>query len=275
TPNGGQSGNNGQLLNGNGSEGNSGQVPIGGQVGNGNQIVNGNEQQGNKSKPTNGGQVGNDGQVSINYEFLSFLEETGSGAKKYLISYPKRLGEMLDGVLSIQAGFKIKDLKTNPGNRNLYQILGENKAVNGNNPMHKFLNKRYQKYLENFNDNKLILWNGNLRSDDKVKAKKINIFFNSNTKFQTALKRIGKDFSDNWNPFSNPFNSANKGIGKIINKEFFKLSKIAKGNGLGNVLLSTGGRIIDYASDSKKFFKSTSFAAGITTDVAFGVEPLQ
>ncbi|WP_458415048.1 hypothetical protein ACNQFZ_09720 [Schinkia sp. CFF1] len=204
-------------------------------------------------------------------ETVNDIHGAAKQAKKYLVTFPKRFGEILDGTLSIAAGFKIKDLKTATGNKNLYQILGRTTFTNANNPVAMWLNLRYQNYLESFNDKKLILRNNTLRSGTEVKAKKIAPFFQSNIGFKTALKKIGKDFSDNWNPFSNPFNPANKGIGKVVNKEFFKFSKVAKGSGLGNVLLSTGGRIINYATDSKKHFKSTDFAAGITTDVAFGV----
>lgn len=205
------------------------------------------------------------------YETANSIHDFGKNAKKYLVTYPKRLGEMLDGILSIRAGFRIKDLHTASGNKNLYQILGRTTVTNANNPVSMWLNLRYQNYLVSFNDKKLILRNNILRNGTEVKAKKITPFFQSNVGFKSALKKIGKDFSDNWNPFSNPFNPANKGIGKFVNKEFFKFSKVAKGSGLGNVLLSTGGRIIDYATDSKKSFKSTDFAAGISTDVAFGV----
>lgn len=205
--------------------------------------------------------------------FFAQIHDVGKKAKKLFVTYPKKFGEILDGSLSIFAGFKITDLETASGNKNLYKILGKTTftKVDAKNPLTMWLNLRYQNYLESFKESKLVLRNGILRSGTEVKAKKINKFFQSNTKFNTVLAKIGKDFSDNWNPFSNPFNPANKGLGKVFNKEFFKLSKVAKGSGLGNVLLATGGRIIDYATDSKKSFKSTDFAAGITTDVAFGV----
>jgi len=89
--------------------------------------------------------------------------------------------------------------------------------------------------------------------------------------FKTVTSKIGKEMSENWFGINNPLKPSNWKSGNIINKEFFKLSKVAKGNGIANVLLSVAPRISDFAQQENKSAHVTDFAAGITTDVAFGV----
>jgi hypothetical protein len=195
--------------------------------------------------------------------------------KKVLNTYPKKFGEMLDGVLSIAAGFKITDLNTATGNKNLYKIMGKDKLINNpSNPVSLWLNNRYKTYLESFNESKLILrgdgsGNRNLRSGSEVKAKKFNAFFDQNLSFKNVVGKAGKELSENWTGLKNPLKLSNWKTG-LVNKEFFKLSKLAKGNGLSNVLISAGTRIAEFQKNPSQAFSKTDLAAGLTTDAMFG-----
>ncbi|MBD8071138.1 hypothetical protein [Bacillus sp. PS06] len=278
-PNGGQAAEGGEGPNGGqaveGGEGpNGGQAAEGGEGPNGGQAAEGGNGPNGGQTPTGGnGQGGEATEGGLANTILNF----GSNAKKWLITYPKTAGDFLDGTLSMIAGFQIKDLKTATGNKNLMQIMGDKKFTNSTNPIAKWLNSRYQNYLEGFKQNKLILKGrqitetvvdsaGNtvrqnsifkdLRSGDVVKQKRLMPFLTENFGPKTIASAVGKSFNENWN---------------FANKTFWKPSNMAKGSGIVNVLLSTGERIIEYATDSKKSFASTNFAAGITTDVMAGL----
>ncbi len=292
----GQNGGQGSL-GGNGQNG--GQGSLGGNGQNGGQgSLDGNGQTGGQGPENGSGQVdgqtppGSESTTSPFTQQVTDITANGKKLKKMMFTYPKKFGEILDGSLSIYAGFQIKDLNTHSGNRNLYKIMGKSYIHTPNASLSVWLNSRYHKYLEGLADNKAVLKgkqstiktldeNGNIvkknivtkniRTGDLVKKKKIFNFIDKNTSFKNVFKKAGTELSENWFGVNNVFKASNWKSGNIINKNFFKLSKIAKGNGIMNVALSSGGRIFDYATDPNKSFLSTDFAAGMTTDVAFGV----
>ncbi len=278
TVDGGDGPNGGQAVNG-GEGPSGGQTVDGGNGPNGGQAVNGGD-------GPNGGDSLSGGQGSSGQELNGGTPTKGTAetilgffkdAKKYGVTYPSRLGQILDGALSIAAGFRITDLKTASGNKNLFQIMGSKQVTTATNPFTLWLNQRYQGYLEGFKENKLILRGkqvthsvydaaGNitkqnsvfkeLRTGTQVKQKRIASFLNENFGGKTVLGAVGKTFNENWN---------------FTNKTFWKPSNIAKGNGIANVVLATGERVISYFKDDSKSFRSTDFAAGITTDVMAGL----
>ncbi|MBM4763248.1 hypothetical protein [Bacillus sp. B15-48] len=284
-PNGGTAAEGGQGPNG-GTAAEGGEGPSGGTVAEGGEGPNGGTAAEGGEGPnggtaaeggqgSNGGVAGEGGQGSngsgIKWNLIEAIHGTAKEAKTWLVSNRTKAEQLLDGTLSLIAGFQIKDLNTHIGNRNLHEIVGKKNFTNSKNPIANWLDSRYQKYLQSFDESKTILRNGELRSGTQKKAKHMASFFKENFSLTSTLRTISSDFTKNWNPFANPFNANNTGIGKIINKDFFNLKNMAKGNGVVNVLLSTGDRIIDFAKNPKKSFASTDFAAGITTDMAFGV----
>lgn len=171
---------------------------------------------------------------------------------KTLNTNQKRFFTALDGGLSMYAGFKITDMKTAKGNRNLYSVHGKATILKGDNRFSKWVNKRYSNYLNSFDNRRdVIIGNSNgeykPRDGKQIKKKHISGFM----KEISSPKKIGKDvksyLKNNWVP----------------NKDFFKLKTIMKGNGIVNVVLSVSSNI----GQGKT---GTSLAAGITTDVVVG-----
>lgn len=264
-----------------------GEGPTGGQKADGGEVPSGGDATGNGQSPDGNPLDSGAGADGEPVDGIKATSEYAKTAKKYLVTFPKRFGEILDGSLSLIAGFRIKDLNTATGNKNLYQILGKNNVVKNTNPFNLWLNQRYNNYLQSFKENKLILkgtqttskfldakgktqsvvtWD--LRSGTTVKAKKMNKFIQENMSFKAVTSKIGKDMAENWFGINNPLKWKSE---KIFNRDFFKLSKMAKGNGLANVIISVAPRISEFSKQENKKAHVTDFAAGITTDVAFGV----
>ncbi|HHY71973.1 MAG TPA: hypothetical protein GX497_01860, partial [Bacillus bacterium] len=309
TPNGGQSGNNGQLLNGNGSEGNSGQVPIGGQVGNGNQIVNGNGQAGKNSQLPNGIQIPTDKWFAeyIPAEGNGRLEENGSSkipkaqfgeetttslgkilfqtrddsrgifghVKGVIVDAQNYLFSFLNKdvagpVLAKIAGF---DAKPMPNGKSGYAVtIEKNKYSN------KLLNNIYQDYKR--------YYDGETKSlgvqTKQIREKTFNTYFNSKNfrpKGMNPVKYWAKSMitavNDAWNPFTKKI-FTKKGLmdGTAFNKGFWSGSNIAKLGGPLNVILSSANSLFDYSKVGKHRdygYKSTEFAADLSVELAIGV----
>ena len=171
---------------------------------------------------------------------------------KTLNGHQKSFFKALDGALSIMAGFKITDLKTHKGNRNLYRVDGKAQILKGDNRFSKWVNKRYSDYLNSFDNRKDVIIGNNdgvykPRAGQEIKKKHISGFMKeigSPKKITNDLKTYLKN---NWVP----------------NKDFFKMKTIMKGNGILNVALSVSSNL----SQGKT---GTSLAAGITKDVIVG-----
>lgn len=64
---------------------------------------------------------------------------------------------MLDGTLANVAGYKLTDLNTVKGNKNLHLINGKAKVVKGDGVISNYLNERYSKYLGSFENRRLAI----------------------------------------------------------------------------------------------------------------------
>ena len=264
----------GNLLTG-GNATNGGDSPTGGDAKPGQTLI-GEDINGN-----NGNLGGGTGDSNSNT--ASFVESAFTwvkNLKKVVLTVPNYLGEMLDGSLSMWAGFKITDLKTAKGNKNLYQVNGRATAINGNSKLSTYLNMRYSAYLSSFENSKAVVKaaaNGSVavvdrsgkkstrnfaifqpRSDSLLKQKRIQSFLDEVTSFKSVLNKTKNYMKKNWLPIE-------KGG---LNKNFFKSSTLAKGNGLANIALSVGYRVSQNAADTSR--TGTDLAAGITTDVLLG-----
>ena len=181
--------------------------------------------------------------------------------------------KLFDGILATAAGFKVTDTKSATGNRNMVRIDGKAKVLKGDNLFSNWVNKRYSNYLGSFDNRKDVV-----KGDSKGEYKRKWYDYKKRThndatyvprngeirqKFAqgflkeiTSPKRVGKEIKTylktNWVP----------------NKDFFKPSTMIKGNGLTNVVLSVGTRLIENHNDPTR--TGTDLAAGITTDVMIG-----
>ena len=231
---------------------------------------------------TTGGETSTSGGTSnSNSSPASFVESAftwGKNLKKVVFTVPNYFGEMLDGSLSMWAGFNITDLKTAKGNKNLFQVNGRATAINGNSKLATYLNMRYSTYLKSFENSKAVVKataNGSVavkdksgkirnsaifqpRNDSPLRQKRIQGFLDEVTSFKSVLNKTKSYMKKNWLPLE-------KGG---LNKNFFKSSTLAKGNGLANIALSVGYRISQNAADTSR--TGTALAAGITTDVLLG-----
>ena len=200
--------------------------------------------------------------------------------KKGLVTIPNYAGQMLDGALSIKAGFKITDLKTASGNKNLFRVDGSATAVKGSGNLSTWLNLRYSDYLNSFENSKSVVKGkgGSVavvnpdgtkstrnyalfepRSGSELKQKRVQGFLNEITSPKSILTKTKDYMKKNWVPFDK----------MKLNKDFFKgKSVLAKGNGIANVVLSVGYRLAENAADPSR--TGTDLAAGITTDVLMG-----
>ncbi|HWK21898.1 MAG TPA: hypothetical protein VNS08_02600 [Ureibacillus sp.] len=213
----------------------------------------------------------------------SFAQQTFTAlkdTKKMFVSIPNYLGQMLDGGLSVMAGFKITDLKTASGKRNLIQVDGRATAVKGSGSISTWLNMRYSDYLNSFENSKSVVRGkgGSVavinsdgtkstrnyaifqpRSGSKIKQKHVQGFINEVTSFKSVWTKTKDYMKKNWIPLDK----------WKVNKDFFKAkSVLAKGNGIANIVLSVGSRLAENAADPKR--TGTDLAAGITTDVLLG-----
>lgn len=204
--------------------------------------------------------------------FQSLMSTLKSG-KSYFITYRNHLANMLDGTLSITAGFKLTDLETASGKKNLWRVSGDPTAVKGSGKLSTWLNMRYSDYLNSFENSKPVVRGkgggvAEIGKDGKKTTRNWAIFAPRDgqdlkqKRIQGFLDEIGpksiwnksKDYmTKNWVP---------------TNKDFFGKSAFAKGNGIANVLLSVGSRLAENAADPTR--TGTDLAAGITTDVLLG-----
>jgi hypothetical protein len=209
---------------------------------------------------------------------LEFLKNS----KKALVTIPGELGKVLDGSLSMYAGFEIKNMKNGHAKSNRWDIKGRSQAVNGTGKISNWLNKRYSNYLNSFENSKAVVKSGNatkvvsyvngkrtvtydqnyIPRNSDFKQKRIQGFIDENISPKTIVKKTGSYFKKNWIPIDN---------GKF-NSSFFNMSpkgpNLAKANGLANVVLSVGYRLAENAADSSR--TGLDLAAGISTDVVIG-----
>lgn len=209
---------------------------------------------------------------------LEFLKNS----KKALVTIPSELGKVLDGSLSIYAGFKITEMKDGNAKSNRWKIEGNSRAVDSTGKISNWLNKRYSNYLNSFDNSKAVVKSGNatkvisyvngkrtvtydpnyIPRNSEFKQKRVQGFIDENISPKTIVKKTGSYFKKNWIPIDN---------GKF-NSSFFNMSpkgpNLAKANGLANVVLSVGYRLAENAADPSR--TGVDLAAGISTDVVIG-----
>jgi hypothetical protein len=115
-----------------------------------------------------------------------------------------------------------------------YQIKGRQKFKES----FKILEKRYQQYLEKFENNNIFL-------KDRRNGEKI----------LRSSKKIGFDAWSNFN-FFKIMTSEIKNNWSFWGKNFWSPKELIKGNGFTNILLSTGGTLYDYIWAKKKVTSS-------------------
>ncbi|MFC4410828.1 hypothetical protein ACFOZY_10415 [Chungangia koreensis] len=225
------------------------------------------------SGPTGNGGGGDATNPSTDQTPLQGFFKTLKDGKRYFVTYKNHLANMLDGTLSIMAGFKLTDLNTASGKKNLWRISGDPTAVKGSGKLSTWLNMRYSDYLNSFENSKAVVKGkgggvAEIGKDGKKTTRNWSIFAPRDgqdlkqKRIQGFLDEIGpksiwnksKDYmKKNWIP---------------TNKDFFGKTALAKGNGIANIFLSVGSRLAENAADPSR--TGTDLAAGITTDVLLG-----
>lgn len=276
---------NGNTITGGDGSGNGDITP--GEAGNGNALDGGAPGKGGASTEGNGpdgvtplnpndGAPGGGGGSNSTSEAQTPLQtffSTLKDGKRYFITYRNHLANMLDGSLSIMAGFKLTNLETASGKKNLWRVSGDPTAVKGSGKLSTWLNLRYSDYLNSFENSKAVVKGkgggvAEIGKDGKKTTRNWSIFAPRDgqdlkqKRIQGFLDEIGpksiwnksKDYmKKNWIP---------------TNKDFFGKTAFVKGNGIANILLSVGSRVAENAADPSR--TGTDLAAGITTDVLIG-----
>jgi hypothetical protein len=161
------------------------------------------------------------------------------------------------GVVASIAGYKFTEHPKKGG----YKFLGNRKSDN------KIMQWFLARYSEDIKNNKRNY--NDFEKKQFLKSKGL-------AGFKETLK---KSIRDIWIPFYKEETQVKiKGqkIPKIetkwaINKDFFKVSKMLKGNGVTNWILTTGQTMYDYTLGSKKDkFNTTDFYADLSTDITIG-----
>ncbi|EIJ79844.1 hypothetical protein PB1_05747 [Bacillus methanolicus PB1] len=263
--NGGQAQNGGQGINGgqglNGGQSLSGGAPNGGKGINGGRGPNSGQSQNGGSLPENISSSKNEGSTSSQTSEggwgQTLFEFYKNKIKKFGTDVIFAADNIAQGVVASIAGYKFIDHPKKGG----YKFLGNRKS--DNKIMQWFLD-RYSKDIKNNKRNY-----NDFEKKEFLKSKGL-------AGFKETLK---KSIRDSWIPFYKKETQVKiKGqkIPKIetkwaINKDFFKVSKMLKGNGVTNWILTTGQTIYDYTLGSKKDkFNTTDFYADLSTDVTIG-----
>ncbi|WP_163102955.1 hypothetical protein [Peribacillus alkalitolerans] len=253
-PNGGIGLNDGQGLNG-GQASNGSQGLVGGQATGGGQATKGNSALGNGTTPNGAG--GNEakgdnsaskgnGSEGLNASLGNFLIEKMGEAKDLFF----KGNDALEGIVAQMSGFRLTELSDGR-----YRIEGKNRFASN---MSFFEGKLYS-YLNKFQNNQVILKsksNGEiiLRSSKKISQNAVEAFTKNNFNF---AKSMSAELKNNWS---------------FTGSKFWGPKELLKGNGLTNILLSTGGTLYDYTfGPDKGKMASTDFAASLSSDVTIGI----
>ncbi|MFE8703873.1 hypothetical protein ACFYKX_25200 [Cytobacillus sp. FJAT-54145] len=173
------------------------------------------------------------------------------------------------GFLSMLAGFKYEQI----GNSTNYKIFGKNKFDN------KLLDNLYQKYKNYTFEGAEKNLGPNSR---RISEARLNAFLESKKLKVTDkgfFKHVGNSvktaINNSWNPFSKEFIKPKNWLKptKWFNKDFFAKSNVMKLSGPVGYLTTAFSSVYDYNwGDNQHIgWKSSDFAAALTTDVAIGV----